>query len=208
MTRRGLARVIGARAALGLATAVACIAVLGAPGPVQACSGAAPVLADELLHHPGSIAVVRVLGRSGRGERVRSVTLGVEELLRGSMNPVVRLERPFGAIGVCHDLFTGGILRTRMLVAFAVHRDDQGLVLTPAWDVTKDGHLQAIYDRVVPWATLAEAREALARTAPDLPALRHFSEPDPLPVVETLAVGVGVLGVAMAIGRRRHRLGV
>ncbi len=165
--RRGRARGIGAPAAMLLALALVGVAGLARPVPAMACSGADPVGADALLAHPGPILVVKVIQRSGRlAEQPRSIVLGVEEELRGVSASVIRLERPTQAAGVCHDLFTGSV-GTRMLIALGVHT--QGLVLSPAWGLSKDDELQPIYDAEVPWPTLAAAREAL-----DAPGSRRF----------------------------------
>jgi hypothetical protein len=160
----------GGRRAIGVLAAWSLVhASLAAPPPARACSGADPVEAGDLLRHPGAIVVVEVIGRLGRAEEPRSVVLGVRETLRGVTSSIIRLDRPRQASGVCHDVFTGRV-GARMLLALAV-RTSTGLVLDPAWLVANDDRLLPIYDPVVPWATLSEARQALA-TPPTTNAAR------------------------------------
>jgi hypothetical protein len=196
--RRDGRRAIGVLAAWSLV-----LASLAAPPPARACSGADPVEAGDLLRHPGAIVVVEVIGRLGRAEEPRSVVLGVRETLRGVTSSIIRLDRPRQASGVCHDVFTGRV-GARMLLALAV-RTSTGLVLDPAWLVANDDRLLPIYDPVVPWATLSEARQALATPPTTLPPEVPFTFEDTLWILRPLLSAALVLfGVAL-VGRRHAR---
>ena len=198
MIGRGGRRAIGVLAAWSLVHAS-----LAAPPPARACSGADPVEAGDLLRHPGAIVVVEVIGRLGRAEEPRSVVLGVRETLRGVTSSIIRLDRPRQASGVCHDVFTGRV-GARMLLALAV-RTSTGLVLDPAWLVANDDRLLPIYDPVVPWATLSEARQALATPPTTLPPEVPFTFEDTLWILRPLLSAALVLfGVAL-VGRRHAR---
>jgi hypothetical protein len=198
VTRRG-----GARATGVLAACIVALAGFAAPSPARACSGADPVEATDLLRHTGAIVVVEVLERLGRIEEPRSIVLGVRETLRGTTSSIFTLDRPAQAIGVCHDVFTGRI-RSRMLLALGV-RMPGGLVLDPAWQIGSDDTLRPIYDEVVPWATLTDARAALTtgRTTP--PSELPFTLEDGVWLVQPLVAGGLVLVGAALIGRRRRR---
>jgi hypothetical protein len=127
-----------------LSTFVAGLVALGAPAAALACSGAPAVTAADLQAHTGTIAVVRVVDRFGQRGRPRGIVVALEDALRGRADPLIRLERPRQALGICHDMFT---VRTgrRLLVAFDVQPLTGGGSLSPAWTVEDDGTLGAIY---------------------------------------------------------------
>lgn len=172
-----------------------------ASDPVVACSGAPAVLAADLEAHLGPIVVARVVERNGRPPGPRAITLAVEESLRGAGPDLITLERPRQAAGVCHDAFT--VWRNaRLLVAFELRPLAGGGPLMPAWTVRRDGSLARIYDDP-PYATLDEARSALAATQPR--QARAELPVETGPVVLTLVAGMGVLAAAAAAGGRSRR---
>lgn len=185
---------------LALPLALGLLAGAGA-GPALGCSGAPAVLAPDLEAHLGRIVVARVVERNVGPPGPPGITLAVEETLRGAGPDLLTIERPRQAAGVCHDAFT--VWRnTRLLVAFDLRPLAGGGPLMPAWTVRRDGTLGGIYDDP-PYATLDEARAALAATQP-----REIRAEVPIetgPVVLTLLAGVGVLAVAAAAGARSRR---
>ena len=200
MLRPAVSRARIARSAVVMLVALGAIAA-GGTAPVHACSGAPGVLAADLEAHLGPIVVARVVERNGRPPGPRAITLAVEESLRGAGPDLITLERPRQAAGVCHDAFTAW-RNARLLVAFELRPLAGGGPLMPAWTVRRDGSLAAIYDDP-PYATLDEARSALAATQPR--ETRAELPVETGPVVLTLLAGVGVLAAAAVAGGRSRR---
>lgn len=198
-----MARPLATLTARPVAALLLALGALAAAGvvPAHACSGAPAVLAADLEAHLGPIVVARVVERNGRPPGPRSITLAVEESLRGAGPELITLERPRQAAGVCHDAFTAW-RNARLLVAFELRPLAGGGPLMPAWTVRRDGSLARIYDDP-PYATLDEARSALAATQPR--ETRAELPVETGPVALTLLAGVGVLAAAAAAGGRSRR---